>query len=505
MMSNVITTMAGLDISRIRADLEPFQSELAEEFYQSFAGLKDDMSTVPVYNRYPHLFSEDALKSIAAKLEEEESEDTRWLRYLRSFATLGYMDNALKELTDRSVTMEAQAEVELDGRKIPYRAIQIELRNEPNRERRERLFEAKLPQTDVINAVLKQRMESFHDLSAQLGFKNYCELCSSLKGVDYRSLEEQLEELLSRTERSYADAMEDLIELRIGVPLAEAWSWDIPYAFRGEEFDTFFAKDKLVEGFSSTLKGMGLDPDRQGNIHVDLEERPKKTPRAFCAPVKVPDDIRLVIMPVGGWKDFESFFHEGGHAWHFANTDGRLPAEYRYLGDNSVSESFAFLLESLTSDRLWLQKILGMHNPEDYIKFAMTNKLMFLRRYAAKLTYELKLHNSRVSQEFGEVYRTCLQKALKFKHTEKHYLEDVDDAFYCAEYLRAWILDAQLREALSDEFGEDWFTNGKSGSRLKELWSYGQKFKAEELVKTVGFVDLDPDPLIREVERGLTG
>ena len=498
--------MAGLGISRIRADLEPFQSELTEEFYQSFAGLKDDMSTVPVYAKYAHLFSEEAMKEIAAKLDEgDESEDTRWLRYLRSFTTLGYMDNLVKELTDRAVTMEAQAEVELDGRRIPYRGVQIELMNEPDRDRRRRLFEAKLVETEVINTTLKQRMESIHDLAARVGYKNYRDLCSSLKGVDYRALEEQLEEFLGRTERLYTDTMEELIHSRINVPLSEAWSWDIPYVFKGEEFDRFFAKDRLVDSFTSTLKGMGLEPDRQDNIHLDLEERPKKSPRAFCAPVKVPDDIRLVIMPVGGWKDFETFFHEGGHAWHFANTDGRLPAEYRYLGDNSVTESFAFLLASLTSDRLWLQRVLKMDQPDGFIRFAMANKLMFLRRYAAKLTYEIKLHNSRVSHEFAEVYRTCLQRALKFRHTEKHYLEDVDDAFYCAEYLRAWILDAQLREALTDELGEDWFANGRTGARLKELWSYGQKFKAEELVKTVGFVDLDPDPLIREIERALTG
>ena len=38
---------------------------------------------------------------------------------------------------------------------------------------------------------------------------------------------------------------------------------------------------------------------------------------------------------------------------------------------------------------------------------------------------------------------------------------------------------------------------------MKELWSYGQKFKADELVQTVGYVELDPDSLMEEIELGL--
>jgi hypothetical protein len=498
--------MANLDIATIRADVEPFQSELTDEFYRNYAGLKEGMSTAPIYSKYAHLFSEDAISAIKAFLDAKEgSEDVRWLKYLRTFSTMGHMDNSVKEITDKVVTFEARAEVEFEGKSIPYRFVPIEIRNEPEHDRRTKLFEAKLVQTEQMNEMLLDRMSILHDLSGMQGFKNYRELCSNLKGVDYKALEEQMEELLRRTEKLYVESMDELLMKRTGLPLTEAWTYDIPFAFKGEEFDRYFEKGELVGSLSSTLRNIGLEPDKYDNIHIDMEERPKKAPRAFCSPVKVPDDIRLVIMPVGGWKDFETFFHEGGHAWHFGNTDRRLPAEYRYLGDNSVTESFAFLFAYLTSNKLWLQEALGMKQADEYIRFVLINKLMFLRRYAAKLIYELKMHSSRINPEFGDVYRVCLQRALKFRHTGKHYLEDVDDGFYCAEYLRAWILEGQLREAVTEEFGEDWFRNKKAGARLKELWSYGQKFKADELVKTVGFVDLDPEPLVREIERGLTG
>ncbi|MGQ9587998.1 MAG: hypothetical protein ACUVT7_06435 [Thermoplasmata archaeon] len=496
--------MASRDIDRLRRDVESFQSELMEEFYNNYAGLKDELSTAGIYEKYAHLFSDEAIGAIGSAISDgPPPDDSRWLRYLRAFSTIGHLESAVKVLTDKANTFETMTTVDFDGEKIPYRLVPVKLRNEPDAARRRGLFEAKLVETQKLNEILFERMATLHDLSAVLGFKNYRELCSALKGIDYMALEEQMESMLRRTEELYVNAMDELLERRTGIGLADAWSYDVPYAFRGEEFDKFFEKDKLVASFFKTLKSMGIDPERYANIHVDIEERPKKTPRAFCAPVHVPDDIKLVILPTGGWRDYDAFFHEGGHAWHFGNTKREHPVEYRYLGDNSVTESFAFLFNYLTSNRLWLRRVLGMEDVDAYVRFTLVNKLMFLRRYGAKLVYELKLHTGRVSTGFQDVYRTCLQRALKFRHAEMHYLEDVDDAFYCAEYLRAWILEGQLKAALEDEFGENWFENEMSGPYLRELWSYGQKYTANEIVKTIGYVDLDVDPLLMEIERGL--
>jgi len=414
--------MASLTVERLRRDLESFESELMEEFYSNYAGLKDDMSTAAIYEKYGHLFSEEAVGVVREAVESAEgSEDSRWLRYLRSFSTTGYMENLVRHLTDKATTFEAQSVVQCDGEGVPYRMVPVRLRNESDPSKRKALFEAKLVETEKLNSLLLERMNGLHDLSKNLGFKSYCDLFSSLKGVDYRALETEMEELIRQTDELYVREMELILKDNVGVALADAWSYDIPFAFRGEGYDRYFGKDRLMDAFFRTLKGMGLEPEKYSNIEIDMEERPKKSPRAFCAPIVVPSRIKLVIMPSGGWRDYESFFHEGGHAWHFGNTREDLPAEYRYLGDNSVTESFAFLFDYLTNNPFWLKEVLGMDEPEGYVRFALLNKLMFLRRYGSKLVYELKLHNAHVSPEFQDVYRTTLQKSLRFRHTEKHY------------------------------------------------------------------------------------
>jgi hypothetical protein len=128
------------------------------------------------------------------------------------------------------------------------------------------------------------------------------------------------------------------------------------------------------------------------------------------------------------------------------------------------------------------------------------NKLFFLRRYGAKLSYELKLHRN----SFGgmdKAYKTTLEEALQFIHPKSHYLSDVDDGFYCAEYLRAWILETQLRTALKDKFGERWFNLLEAGRFLKDLWSKGQKYDAAEIAQTLGYEELDPTMLAKEIEQ----
>jgi len=496
------------DLRTLRDDIESFLGELTEEYYQNNAGLKEEASTVEIYNKYDHLFSMENVLSWRSEDATRDpdniaAEETRGMRYIKAFCTMGFLDNVTKTLSDKANTFEIKTTVDFDGEHIPYRQIPVKLRNEENPAKRRKVFEAKLAQTEILNEILLERLATAHDQAVVLGFKNYSDLCSSLKGIDYKALEEQMEQFLRRTEKIYVDSMDELLMEKANLTMSEAWSCDIPFAFRGQEFDRYFAKETLQDAFNTSLKGMGIDPAKYTNIHVDSEDRPRKNPRAFCAAVKVPDDIRLVIRPGGGWRDYEAYFHEGGHAWHFGSTWKKHPAEYKYLGDNSVTESFAFLIGYLPTNKSWLKGILGMKDTDEFVRFSLTHKLMFLRRYAAKLVYELKLHQAKVTTGLQDVYRNCLQKALKVRHTEKHDLEDLDDGFYCADYLRAWILEGQIRAAVQEEFGEDWFVNERTGPFLKELWSYGQKYTADELVKTVGYVDLDMEPMVQEIERGL--
>src|SRR5262249_59744026 len=111
---------------------------------------------------------------------------------------------------------------------------------------------------------------------------------------------------------------------------------------------------------------------------------------AFCAPVRVPDEVYLVLPPVGGVDDYVVLFHEAGHTEHYACVDPALRFEFRCLGDNSVTEAFAFLFDHLIEDPGWLEAHLGIADSTERLVHARAQRLVYLRPYCGKLGYELE-------------------------------------------------------------------------------------------------------------------
>ena len=111
----------------------------------------------------------------------------------------------------------------------------------------------------------------------------------------------------------------------MGRRLDEARRSDLPRLFRAAHLDDGFPSEGLVGSFRRTLAGLGIDLDSQENVLLDTESRPSKSPRAFCATPRVPEEIHLVVPPIGGREDYSALFHEGGHAEHYGCTDA-LPA-----------------------------------------------------------------------------------------------------------------------------------------------------------------------------------
>ncbi len=490
------------DIEQIRSDLEEFTRLVDEEYYLNGAGLKDKAEFSKIYEKFGHLFNQDIISYVQEYSKTAKGEEARRVKYLRAFLVGDYLENRVKELSDKFLTMESEATIKVRGETIPFRQSAVTMVNEEIREKREDIFRARNIVVENLNPVLKERTILLHHTARELGFEDYAALYEEIKGVELQPLCLAVQKFLDKTRPLYEKKMSELIESRVGVSLPEAEKHDVSFAFRATEFDKFFRKEDAVETLTRTLAGMGINLRDQKNIHLDVEERPKKNPRAFVSPVKVPEDIRLVVMPQGGHDDYASLFHEAGHAEHFGSTRADLPVEYKYLGDNSLTEGFAFLMEYLVTSKQWLEEFTRMEDPKRFLDFVYLYKLYFLRRYAAKLSYELDLHKKGL-QAAPSNYKTRLEATLIFKHPPAHYLIDVDDGFYAADYLRAWIFEAQLKRILVQHYGENWFEKKAAGIQLQNWWSLGQKYRVEEMLKNIGYNGLDLRLLTEEIVSNL--
>jgi hypothetical protein len=241
----------------------------------------------------------------------------------------------------------------------------------------------------------------------------------------------------------------------------------------------------MLPALEATLDGFGIDLRSQPNVELDLEDRPNKDPRAFCSPIEVPGRVVLVLKPKGGPDDWRALFHEAGHTEHFAHTDASLSPEERRLGDNAVTEGWAMLLEYLTTEPAWLERQLDFPRPYEFAAEAAAQLLWIVRRYSAKLLYELEFHAAEDLTTMRPRYVELLTDATKVEPAASDFLGDIDDGFYASEYLRAWAFEAQLRAYLRERFGNSWFTRREAGSLLRELWAEGQKPTADELLREV--------------------
>jgi hypothetical protein len=494
-----------LDLEQYRRRAEEFVGALDLEYYEHFSGRKARCDTAAVYDRYPGLFTREAIDGLDELYAAAVDDEKRRLAYLLVFAVDGYLGEQTKHLSDEIANTEGETTIVVDDESIGLRQASVVQANEPDPARRERIQAARLAATsERLNPLLDTLWRRCHDLAVELGYPDYKELYGVIKGLDYDHLRAELEGFLADTEGLYERVMDKLVRERLGVTLAQLSYADLPYLWRAQGFDHAFPAGALLPSLRRTLAGLGIDLDAQSNVHLDTEVRELKSPRAFCAPVRVPDEIYLCVLPQGGQDDFGMLLHEAGHTEHFAHVLPDLAFEYRHLGDNAVTEAFAFIFDHLLGSREWLAEVLDYEDSESYVWFAAVSDLYFMRRYAAKLAYETTLHaQTGPLDAMPAEYSRRLSSALKVKTPEENYLVDVDDGFYCASYLRAWMLEGALRLMLQENFGKAWYASGDAGDWLKALWSQGQHLPAERLLLRHGGGRLNADPLRHLLEQVL--
>jgi len=482
----------------LSADADRFIAEMDEEVYVHFAGYKDTFELTPIYERHEELTKLDTALRLGASVD-----GNRNVRELWRFACEGYLGNFVREEAERAAGLEASLKADVDGEEIPFRNLRPAIMNEPDRDRRERLERARNELTEEhLNPLHLQAAEVVHRETRNLGAPSYTEL---YRGFGYRldDLAAQCTAFLGSTERLWEEAGDRFFRDRVGLGLGEVQRWDVARVWRAAGWDAAFPADQMLPALEASLADLGVDLRSQANVHLDIEDRPNKSPRAFCVPIEVPGRVMLVIKPTGGPDDWHSLFHEAGHTEHFAHTSPSLTVEERRLGDNAVTEGWAMLIEHLTVDPVWLERRLDFPRPREFAAEGAVQLLWLLRRYCAKLVYELELHASDDVTAMRPRYVELLEDALKVTPSDTDYLDDVDEGFYASQYLRAWAFEAQLREHLRERFGNAWFTRRDAGSLVRELWNEGQKPTADEILKDVSGQDLELEAVVARIREAL--
>jgi hypothetical protein len=503
---------APLSIDRLRREGERFMEELSREYYEAHSGLKSAAELQPIYHAHRGILGPDALEVAREAFvgSADGSEERRSARLLLDWQVESQSSRQLAPLDEREIAWEGDAVVDLaDGRQIPYQRAAIEIGNSTDRRERAMIEDAR---TALVGRELapmrRERLQRERDITESLqladGYNPSWEL---LSGISLRGLRDECARFLRDTQAMWDETFPSFVKRGLGIEPREATRADALALFRAREFDQYFPAAEMESAIRRQAGEMGVDATAGGRVRFDTGEREGKRSRAFCAPVRVPDEVYLVLRPHGGQTDWNTFLHELGHALHFAYMRPDLPMEFRWMGDNSVTEGYAMLFDHLMQDAGWLQRYtrLDRKTTPGFLRSAGFEELHFLRRYSAKLIYETQLYGGEVSWDSApDLYVELLTGATNFRYSRADAFVDVDPRYYAARYLRAWQLQALITETLVEDYNADWWRNPRAGPWIvQSLFGEAQRELAHEQAARVSGKALGFAPLVRSIERML--
>lgn len=497
-----------MNLQRLRKRAQAFTEDVSREGYLAYSGLKPEAALQAIYARYTDILSDESLEGCLARFRDAAagSEEARAARMMLEWQVDSRVGRQLAGLDEREVALENNSVIQVaDGRVIPYQRAAIDIANSGDAADREAIDSARARVVEENFAPLRlERLQRERDAVEALGIApGYNATFEAVSGVSLSSLTVECEAFLRDTESMWNSVLSERLKA-FGIARGEATRADSLALFRLREFDDAFPDSAMESVIRRNCAEMALDVTAAGHVIFDIGDRPGKRPRAFCSPVRVPEEVYLVLRPHGGQADYGTFLHELGHALHFGNVRADYPFEYRWLGDNSVTEGFAMLFDHRMQQREWLQRYTGLDRNRTgaFLRLAGFEELHFVRRYCAKLLYEVQVYGGKIGwNSLPDIYVEILAGATGFQYRRADAFLDLDSRFYSTRYLRAWQLQSLLDEGLVNRFNEDWWRNPAAGPWIVgELFAEGQRETANEVAKRASGADISFGPLTRKIE-----
>jgi hypothetical protein len=486
-------------------DLARYLFESAEEARAVRVGEKETSEQAAIVARYASLFTRDQHAALKGAEAQDGSRPDERLARLRDACEGGIVMGELAESLDALENAILACRVAHDGEELPLRAAQAALAVIDDYAGRERLGDAVVEASASFNGERLELLRAGEALETELsGVDDPVRRSAERKQIDLSALAEVLDRASGEIDAAYGELRERWLDRILGEEREnEPASAHVAYVRRLSPLATTYTKERSVPVCLTTLTELGFDLDGDEHIRLDLDDRPQKNPRACVIASDPPKVVHLITRAQGGLADYQAFLHEAGHALHYAGCDPELPYTFRRLSrDHALTEIYSFLVESLTHEPGWHGEHFALSAAQagEHAEATRFLDAFLFRRYAAKLRYELALWADFANAtSYADEYERLVSRASGFRYVRDNYLADMDDGFYSADYLRAWIRAAQVRTYLRGAIGPEWWRRPETGEFLRDLFVQGTRPSSEDVARQIGFDPLDAGPLVVEL------
>jgi hypothetical protein len=500
-----MSTTAVRSPAEFEEQLQRYLYERSEEGRAVRVGEKEVSEQAAIVARYADLFSRDQLRALRDEEARADGDQREWLYRLRKTCEGGLLAAELAERDDELENDILAARLDFKGEELPLRSALAKLAIISDYEERDQLGELYRQRSADFNEHRLELLRAYEELEADLTEEpDPVSRSEEEKQVSLRDLESVLAAASDAIEGSFIAMRQRWFERLLGQDREEQpSSAHMGYVRRLSPLDSTYTKERATEVCLATLSALGFDLAADSNIRLDLDDRPQKSPRACVIASDPPRVVHLITRAQGGLHDYQAFMHEAGHALHYAGVDPNLPYTFRRLSrDHALTEIYSYICEAITREPGWHAEHFGLSDEEASTNAEATIFLeaLLFRRYTAKLQFELDFwSNFDQAGLQSDDYSQRLTAATGIRYPSDGHLADMDSGFYSADYLRAWIRHAQLRNYLFDEVGEDWWRSPRTGELLRDLFAEGTRPSSEEIATRLGFDPYDTAPLVAEL------
>ncbi|HET9155538.1 MAG TPA: chromosome segregation protein SMC, partial [Myxococcaceae bacterium] len=430
--------------------------------------------------------------------------ERRALDHLHAYLAGEWMAQQLADVSDAIASLEQSLTFQVAGTDRPYRNLESILAAEKSALRRKQIYEAATPAVEKVSALVERRGARAAELLPALNLEPTA-WTTELREATPEQLGALADAVLTRTQDAWTATLTRLAQRELQLPLDRIGRQDLPRLVRLPPTEGF-KRAEVVSRIRNTLGPLQLDPAALKTVTLDAGDSPKKNPRGLVLGVVVPTDVRISLKPAGGARDQRSALHEFGHAIHDAFTEERR-FELAKLGNRTTAEAFAALMESLTTEPAWLEQAgLSPDATRAWIQGVSVQELFLLRRSAGKVLFNVAA--SRPGADLRAAYRSTMDRAYGLPGTapdEARLTLDQEATLGAADYMRGWLLAAQLRAALVKKFGPSWWQDPGAGGFLKPLLAPGNALDPDGLARALGGSGVSPDAFVAAIVPRLSG
>ena len=497
-------------LNRVRASGEAYLREVGRARIARLAG-RPAAAPQEIRRAYDHELGRGAIDVALEQAETAapDDADARSGRALLGWLVQLEIDRSCESVDDWLASWRHSAVVRTaDARVVPFTSVEREIARETDRPMRLALDAARVTLLErEYLAMAAERLAREREAVERLG------IGASLREVGARLSEDDLDGVaaaargaLERSADPWQDSLADRLRREYSLSRGEARPADVVAALDASLFDAAFRASGREPLVRRLLTEMGLGPDLQGRLRIDLAARASGT-EAECVATEVPGAIHLVFGEHAGVDGYRQALHATGVALRLGHVEGDAPFEHRWLGDPAIAAMCGLALAGLLVDDAWLMRYAGLSRTEArrLARITALQTLHDLRLACARFLHHLETMDAELPLgAYQESYAETVGAAIGVRPHAVDAMLASPSVVDPGARLRGMQGASELCTELVERFDVDWYRNPRTGPWLRQtVLEPARGERAGEIIRGATLRELSLEGWLARLEHAL--